>query len=54
MNVLKKVPRVAVAVFAGIVVTYIIVTLIGHFCTVSRINEQKDEIQRRQERLFDE
>lgn len=53
MNVLKRVPKFVVAVFAIIVVTYIIATLAGHFSTASRINEKKEAIQQRQERIFD-
>lgn len=52
MKLLKKVPKVVVAIAAALVLVYIIVTLIGHFSTASRINDRKEEIQQRQERIF--
>ena len=52
MKLFKKIPKVLILISAALVVAYIIVTLVGHISTASRVNARKEEIQQRQEAFY--
>lgn len=52
MKLFKKIPKVLILIAAALVVAYIIVTLVGHISTASRVNARKEEIQQRQEAFY--
>ena len=52
MKVLKKIPKLVVAVAAVLIMAYIVVTLFNHFSVAGRIHERKAAIQQRQEVSF--